>query len=644
MKKRILTTLFCLSLSATPLLADIECAPPFSDGMILQRDQKDPVWGKTTPKTNITVTFSGSEFNTVSDQNGKWSLKIGPFKANSKPQAMTVATPDESITINDVLIGDVWLCGGQSNMERQLGLREGQQPLTNWEAEVSRATNPLIRQLYIKQTISLKPEEQVDAKWTHGTPENVIDYSAVAYYFAKHIQPAVGVPVGIIHASWGGTPAEAWTSFGGIENYGQFDQTLDLLKIAQDDPAKAMRCYQKTLDNWYKKNDPGAGKENWASPDYDSSNWKTMKLPVMWENAGYPSFDGMVWFRKEFTLPKSWMGKDLLLSLSSVDDIDATWVNGTFLGTTEGWITPREYIVSSKTVNEGVNVIVCRVLDTGGGGGIWNPDLPLQIEPADKSDDPILLAGNWKYKLSTNMWEAGPVPPNIMNSTMVPTVLYNGMINPLIPYAIKGAIFYQGEANATHSKQYQTLLPAMIRDWRENWGQGDFPFLFVQIAPFRDQPPEIREAQLIALKNTKNTAMVVTIDIGDAEDIHPANKEPVGERLALAARALAYEEDIEYSGPIYESISVKGNKAIIKFSHIGDGLVAPGGALYGFTICGEDGKFYQASAHIIEDKIEVSSDKVKKPAAVRYGWKNVASGNLFNKSGLPASPFRTDPK
>jgi sialate O-acetylesterase len=644
MKKRILTTLFCLSLSGTPLLADIECASPFSDGMILQRDQEDPVWGKTTPNTNITVTFSGSEFKTVSDPNGKWSLNVGPFKANAKPQTMTVATPAESITIKDVLVGDVWLCGGQSNMERQLGPREGQQPLTNWESEVAGATNPLIRQLYVKQTISLKPEEQVEAKWTHCTPENVINYSAVAYYFAKHIQPVAGVPVGIIHASWGGTPAEAWTSFKGIEKYGQFNQTLDLLKIAQRDPEEAMKCYQETLDNWYKKNDRGAGKENWASPDYDSSNWKTMKLPVMWENAGYPSFDGIIWFRKEFTLPDAWEGKDLLLSVSSVDDIDVTWVNGTFVGTTDGWITPREYIVPAKTLREGVNVIACRALDTGGGGGIWNPDLPLQIEPADKSDAPISLAGNWNYKLSTNMWKAGPVPPNIMNSTMVPTVLYNGMINPLVPYAIKGAIFYQGEANAPQSKQYQTLLPAMIQDWRDNWGQGAFPFLFVQIAPFRDQPPEIREAQLIALKNTKNTGMAVTIDVGDAEDIHPANKEPAGKRLALAARALAYGENIEYSGPLYESVNFKGNKAILNFSHVGDGLVAPGGSLYGFTICGKDGNFYPAKAIIVEDKVEVSSDEVARPTAVRYGWKNVASGNLFNKSGLPASPFRTNPE
>jgi sialate O-acetylesterase len=288
------------------------------------------------------------------------------------------------------------------------------------------------------------------------------------------------------------------------------------------------------------------------------------------------------------------------------------------------------------------NVIAVRVLDTGGGGGLWEPRGPVSIATADGSGEPISLKGEWLIRFSTPLPRENAPPVDVNQNASAPTVLYNGMIEPLAPYAIRGATFYQGEANAGRAVQYRTLLPAMIADWRRRWGQGDFPFLFVQIAPYRGQGPEIREAQLIAWKNTPNTAMAVTIDVGDADDIHPANKEPVGERLALAARALAYAEPIEYSGPVFDSMRVQGGRAVLTFTHHGGGLVAPGGELIGFTIAGADGVFHLANARIDGETVVVSSPAVTAPTTVRYGWENVPAGNLFNRTGLPASPFRSD--
>jgi sialate O-acetylesterase len=369
-----------------------------------------------------------------------------------------------------------------------------------------------------------------------------------------------------------------------------------------------------------------------------------MELPVFWEKAGLPDFDGIVWFRRTFDLPASWAGGDLELHLGAIDDDDTTWVNGVQVGATIGYDIPRVYRVPAALLKAGANVIAVRVLDTGGNGGIWGGGRDTMRLASSKVADlaPIPLTGPWQWKVSVSFADVPRPPLDYRASPAGPGVLYNGMIAPLLPYSIRGVVWYQGEANVGREKQYRTLFPTMIADWRRVWGEGDFPFLFVQIAPFRDMTPEIREAQLLAWQRTPNTAMAVTIDCGDAADIHPAHKQPMGARLALAARALAYGEKLEYSGPVLQSMRSMGGRAVLSFTHLGGGLVAKGGPLIGFMIAGPDKVFHPARAVIEGDTVVVSAEQVPQPFAVRYGWANVPEGNLFNAAELPASPFRTD--
>jgi sialate O-acetylesterase len=616
--------------------------------MVLQQGRPVPVWGTAAPGDKITVTFAGHKKSATADASGQWRVDLNKLKASAEPRDLVVSSVSgeskiETQKFHDVLVGEVWLCGGQSNMERQLGPRPGQPLIVNWEAEAATATHPLIRQLYVKQSTANTPQATVTASWTVCSPATVHDFTAVGYFFARDLQAKLGVPVGIIHSSWGGTPAEAWTSTEGLGGFPELTGQIEQAKQAAVDPEGARRAFREKLHQWFAANDPGSGSQPWSAPGLNRGDWEIMQLPGLWEEAGHPDWDGVAWFHKAFDLPSGWAGRDLMLHLSAIDDADTTWVNGVEVGVTGGYNRPRSYRVPAAALKATGNEITVRVLDTGGGGGIWEPRLRFEIVPADGNGQALSLAGPWLARFSVPLTGL-PFPPQDSSASGAsrPTVLFNGMIAPLVPYAIRGVTFYQGEANAGRATQYRTLFPAMIADWRRLWGQGDFPFLFVQIAPFKDQPPEIREAQLIAWKNTQNTALAVTIDVGDAKDIHPANKEPVGARLALAARAIAYGEKLEYSGPVYDKLAVTGNRAVLTFTHLGGGLVAPGGTLTGFTVAGADGVFHAATAVIEGDTVVVTSPKVPAPAAVRYGWANVASGNLFNQAGLPASPFRTD--
>ncbi|HEY5550872.1 MAG TPA: sugar-binding domain-containing protein [Opitutaceae bacterium] len=645
-----IATLLLLALAATaPLGAALQLASPFGDHMVLQRGMPVPVWGTADPGDKITVAFAGQKKSATADSAGKWRVTLEPLKASAQPRDLVVSSGNQKSKIQnrkftDVLVGEVWLCGGQSNMERQIGLRSGQQPIVNWGAEVAAATRPLIRQLYVTQSHALAPQETVTASWSVCSPDTVVDFTAVGYFFARDLHAALGVPVGIIHSSWGGTPAEAWTSAAGLAGFPEFSATLDLLRESAANSDENRRLFAEKLEAWFRANDPASNDPAWRSPGLDTSEWKPINVPALWEEQGFGDFDGIGWYRRKFDVPAAWAGKDLELKLGAIDDIDTTWVNGSEVGGISGYNLPRDYRAPATILKPTGNLIAVRVLDTGGGGGLWEPRGPVSIAPADGSAEPVSLKGTWLLRFSAPLARENRPPADVNQSPSAPTVLNNAMIAPLAPYAIRGATFYQGEANAGRAVQYRTLLPAMIADWRRMWGQGDFPFLFVQIAPWRGMGPEIREAQLIAWKNTPKTAMAVTIDVGDAEDIHPANKEPVGARLALAASAVAYGERIEYSGPVYRKFTVKGRVAMLDFTHVGGGLVAPGGTLVGFTIAGADGVFHPAQATIFEDSVIVSSPAVAVPAAVRYAWANVPVGNLFNRAGLPASPFRTDVK
>lgn len=628
--------------AAAPLVSAAELNPLFQNHAVLQCDSRVPVWGTGRNGEKITVAFGGQMVSTtVAD--GTWKVWLAPMKANARPQTLGVRG-DNTIEISDVLVGEVWIASGQSNMERQLGLRAGQQPIVDWENEVAAANHPQIRQFQVPQIKSFTPQSVAKGAWKVCSPQTAGDFSALGYFFARDLFAARNVPVGIIFSAWGGTPAEAWTSEATLQTLPDFADPLSDLKQLIADPDLALRKSQAKQAAWLEKVDPGSKPgAAWSADTFADGDWKSMTLPNFVESAGYPGFDGVFWLRRAFGLPENWDGGDVELHLGAVDDMDTTWINGEQVGMTSGWDVRRIYQIPGRLLKRGENTIAVRVLDAAGGGGAYGGDDAMHLVfHVDGKAETVPLSGEWRCKPGVTIRESGWPPSDLSDNPSTPTVLYNGMIAPILPYAMRGVIWYQGEANAGRERQYQTLFPAMIDGWRKAWGGAEFPFLFVQIAPFRGMPPEIREAQFLTAKTTRNTAMAVTIDCGDANDIHPTHKQPVGARLALAARALAYGEKLEYSGPVFEKMKASGNKVALDFSHTGGGLVAKDGELKGFTIAGEDNSFHPAEAKIVGDTVVVSSPKVDQPVAVRYGWADVPEGNLFNCDGLPASPFRSD--
>jgi sialate O-acetylesterase len=622
--------------------ADVTPNPLFNHHAVLQQGMAVPVWGDASPGERVTVEIAGQSVSATAGADGKWSVRLAPMEAGG-PHTLTISGKNK-LTFTDVLVGEVWVCSGQSNMERQLGLRSGQQPITGWEQEVAQANHPTIRQFYVPQKNALAPQQTAPGSWSVCAPDTVKDFSAIGYFFGRDLQQARHVPVGLIHSSWGGTAAEAWTSEATLRTLPDFAEPLAEVKRLVTDPDGARRENQARQAAWYAANDPGsAANPPWSAAELDTSSWKPMTLPANWEDADYPDFDGVFWFRRTFDLSDDWNGADVELHLGAVDDVDTTWVNGQSIGSSIGWNVPRVYRLPAGLLKRTGNVVTVRVLDTCAGGGIWGGDdtMRLDVKSANGRRS-IPLNGPWLSRPGVPLKDVSPPPTDFSQGPNVPTVLFNGMVSPLLPYAMRGVIWYQGESNVGREQQYRTLFPAMIADWRRAWGQGDFPFLFVQIAPYSGLSPELREAQLLSWQHTTHTAMAVTIDCGDANDIHPANKRPVGARLALAARALAYGEKIEYSGPVFESMSLKGAKAVLRFTHVGRGLMSKHGVLKGFTVAGEDKVFRPAKARIVGDAVVVGAPGVTQPAAVRYGWANAPEGNLFNRNGLPASPFRTD--
>jgi sialate O-acetylesterase len=623
--------------------ADVTLNPLFTDNAVLQQGVKVPIWGTATPGEGVTVAFAGQTVSTTADASGKWLVRLAPL-TTGEPRTLTVSGRNQ-IVLTNILVGEVWICSGQSNMERQLGPRAGQQAIIDWKKEAAAANYPEIRQFLVAQSKPFTPTATVSGSWVVCSPETVTNFTAVGYFFGRDLYQARHVPIGLIHSSWGGTVAEAWMSEAGLSQLPDFAESLAQMKQLIADPAEAERRTKARQNVWYARVDTGLRTNPpWSAADLDTSSWKTMKLPTYWENAGYPNFDGLFWFRRTFDLPENWDGSDGELHLGAVDDNDTTWVNGVEVGATMGYTVPRIYRVPGSGLKPTNNVIAVRVLDTGGNGGLWggpDPMMRLLVNTGGQTNG-IPLTGEWLCRQGVSLTDVGWPPTDYTQSPNAPTVIYNGMIAPLLPYAMRGVIWYQGESNVGREQQYRTLFPAMIADWRRAWGEGDFPFLFVQIAPYRGNTPGLREAQFLTLQKSPNTAMAVITDEGDANDIHPPHKQPVGARLALAARALAYGEHIEYSGPLYQSMKIKGNRVILNFTHIGGGLVAKGGKLKGFVLAGADGKFVPARAEIHGRTVVVTSDQVARPVAVRYGWANVPEVNLFNQDGLPASPFQSD--
>jgi sialate O-acetylesterase len=619
------------------LQANLALHPLFSDHAVLQREMAVPVWGTAEPGVAIKVKIADQTVETKADDEGNWQVRLNPMEAGG-PYELTVSDGETTLERSDILFGEVWICSGQSNMEWPMVGGTG--PVVNGEAELAKAHRPNLRHFSVLRATAFKPQSSIAGEWQVSSPTAAIKFSAVAYFFGRDLLEELDVPIGLIKSAWGGTRAEAWTPAAGVSKFEAFQE--ELAKVQAEDADEALERFSKQkLNDWYNTFDKGLNGSTWAATKLRKKGWKSINVPGAWEEQGYPGLDGVFWYRKSFELSADELNKELTLKLGVVDYFDTIWLNGELIGGSEGLMHEREYQIPSKLLKE-KNVLAVRVLDGGNSGGILGGESTVGIYNEGMYSPLVDLSGEWLGRVSNSLDKTDPVPNGRTNLQHTVTVLYNGMIAPLIPYAMRGVIWYQGESNASRAHQYRELFPTMISEWRKEWKLGDFPFLYVQIAPHKGQIPEIREAQFLTLDRSANTAMAVITDNGNAEDIHPLNKEPVGERLALAARALAYGEDIEYSGPLFSGLKIKGSKAEVHFKHTTGGLVAAGGPLRGFTIAGEDGEFRPATAEIVGDVVHVYADAVSTPVAVRYGWENVPDINLFNAEGLPASPFRSD--
>lgn len=623
--------------------AQIRLPKLITDHTVLQRDQEITLWGWAGARERLKVTIGGQEYKTRADKEGKWSVQL-PAMAPGGPLSLRIEGKKDFKQISDIMVGDVWVCSGQSNMEWVVS------NTNNAETAKATANDRLIRHFKVPRTASAYPQDTLaGGSWEVADPETVGNFTAVGYYFAQELRKAADVPIGLLNTSWGGSRIEPWMDAATL-GYGDADELAGKLAAEAAAQEKSMQAYFRSkIGKEIPKKDLGMknGQALWQVPDLDEKNWEKMPVPGLWEQSGWDRLDGVVWFRKSFELTAEQANKAGWLGLAMIDDNDITWVNGQQVGETKQYNSVRRYELPIGVLRPGKNTIAVRVEDTGGGGGFHGDPELLYFEQAGQKTP---LAGDWKYQVGEVKLASGG-----LNENQQPTKLYNFMIHPILWYPIKGAIWYQGESNAGNVEEaeaYEKLFKDMITRWRTLWGQGDFPFLWVQLANFRENTPEpdesgwasLRESQSAALA-LPNTAQAVIIDIGEANDIHPRNKKDVGHRLALGARKLTYgADDLEYSGPVFESMSLEGNKLRLKFEHVGDGLMTKRdkyGYLKGFAVAGSDGKYAWAKAMIDGKDILVWSDQVQQPQAVRYAWSdNPDDANLYNSEGLPASPFQ----
>lgn len=656
---RILWTLMLALGAGREAVAEIRLPAVIGDAMVLQRDSKIRLWGWADPGEPVAIAFLGNSFKTRADRSGQWSVSLGPYPAGG-PYEMSIVGKN-SLKLSDILIGDVWLASGQSNMELPLGEFFGLH-VDNAEREIASASYPQIRLLAVQQKTAPRPDSDTTSQgWRAVTPETVARFSAVAYFFGRELHRRYQVPIGLIEAAWGGTVAEAWMSESALRRFPEFTESIKTFGGITEKARAAYREYAQRRTAWYRAHaldDRGRvdGRNIWADPAFDSSAWPTIALPQQFEACGkdFDGFAGTVWYRRTLTVPSEQLGKPLSLSLGSLVFDDVTYFNGQQVGATQAFLKSREYVVPAKYVRAGENSIVVRLTGinepTFACTGLFDPAGEMM---ATVGTQKVALNGIWSYMPGPDLHDfprADAVTLAAHPSPNAPTTLFNGMVNPLRPMRIKGVIWYQGESNADRPAQYRTLFPALIGDWRKQWGY-DFPFLFVQLAGFGPNKPEpaeypwaeLREAQTMTL-SVPGTGMASSIDIGNEHDIHPSDKQDVGHRLALAAAKVAYGENVVDSGPIYQSMKTENQQIRIHFSHVGSGLLIRDKYGYGrgFAIAGTDGKYHWAHARLDGQDIIVSSPLVEQPTAVRYAWSNTPDGNVYNREGLPAVSFRTD--
>lgn len=634
-----LTVLLIILTNAIGLMAQVKLPRLISDGVVLQRDIELKLWGWASAGENITVTLNGKKFNTQANQAGDWMIKL-PSQTAGGPYDLTFKGKNE-ILVKNVLFGDVWVCSGQSNMELTMERIKEKYPTV-----IAHSENKNIRQFLVADKYDFKQAyTDLDAgSWIAANPKTVMDFSAVAYFFANELYKAYQVPIGLINVSLGGSPIEAWLSEDALVPFTNSFQELQRFK--DDKLIEEIETSDRNrIGKWYTElNSKDEGITKWSKSEFDDTSWNSISLPGYWADGELGNINGVVWFRKKINIQATMTGKSGKLWLGCIVDADSVFVNGKFTGTTGYQYPPRRYSFDDTTLQAGENVISIRVINSAGRGGF----VPDKRHYLAVEEDTINLAGNWKVKVGTTM-------PALAGQTFVrwkPTGLYNRMISPLLNFGIKGVIWYQGESNTGNPTEYEKLLPALISNWRMKWNQGNFPFLYVQLANFmeaRSQPAEsnwavLRQAQLKTL-SVPNTGMAVISDVGEWNDIHPLNKADVGKRLALSAKHVAYKDkSVVYSGPLYQSHKIQANKIIIRFTNTGSGLLAKGdGELRHFAVAGPDKKFVWAKARLERNQVVVWSDSIRNPVVVRYAWAdNPAGANLYNREGLPASPFTTE--
>ena len=635
----------------------MKLASLFCDHAVLQRDKPIPVWGWAQPGGTVEVVFGRTTVQTVADERGEWRVMLPPRHAGG-PFELRVRCGDQEQVVRDIYVGEVWLCSGQSNMEMVVA------SCLDAEHEIAKARFPRIRMFLTARVATLQPRRDVEGVWKVCSPETVGHFSAAAYFFGREIHRRLGVPVGLIHSSWGGTPAEAWTSREGLLSEPALRHyVVDLDRFLGPEGEIKRREIEQAVEAWKKAipKDPGNEGEalGWHRPEWPDADWGTMDLPTGWQAAGY-DFSGVFWFQRTLEIPPAWAGRDLELHIGACDKRDYTYFNGEFLGTygmeddPEAWRTPRVYRIPGARVQAGRAVIAVRVFSEIYQGGMIGPANEMWCGPAGAPvTERIPLDGPWRLRIERNFGKTPTAPPVANYGEGVPhtpTSLYNGMIAPHPPYALRGFLWYQGESNASRAEEYRILFPALIRDWRNRFGQGDLPFYFVQLANFQARPKdpvesqwaELREAQRLTLERVPRTGMAVALDIGEANDIHPKNKQDVGRRLAACALAFDYGRPQAIgSSPLPVSAWRNGGVVVVRLAPVGRGLrTREGEAVVGFALAGADRVFVWAEARLEgHDRVVLKAPGVAEPRWIRYGWADNPEVNLYGSTGLPASSF-----
>jgi sialate O-acetylesterase len=609
----------------------------FGDNMVLQRGKPDSIWGWSRPGERIQVRIAGRSARGTAGPDGRWQVRIAAPPTGG-PYTLEISGGRQSAVFHDVMVGDVWICGGQSNMELPLRFTD------DAAAIAKRARYPTLRYFTVGDHTAYRPTEMLQGRWQAVSPQTAGALSAVAFYFGRKLERELHVPIGLIVDSVGGSAGESWASAAALRPLHDYDVPLATVArlAAAGEPA-----YGNYIMPWYDQYDVGL-REKWYAPAYAASAWKQVRLPGGFSALGVGATPAVAWFRGRITLPNPVPAGTARISLGQIQRMDSVYINGTFVGGS-AWVEhPRTYRIPGHVLVPGRNLIAIRIFKTRPGAAFLDGAGPFQLTLGDGARIP--LAGVWKGRVSVDARPPHPMPLHFANWPVMPYVLYDGMLTPLAPLSITGAIWYQGEQNSPRGYEYRRLLPAIIASWRQLFGQGDFPFYIVQLPAFGPRSPtptddgwaDIRESQALVAASVPDSCLAVSIDTGDPNSLHPGNKRPIGDRLAACALARHYRRPVAASGPTVAGVIRQAHSIRLRFAHTAGGLRAQGGKLLGFSIAGRDRKWQWAQARIHGATVTVFSSAVPHPRAVRYAWQSDPAATLYNGAGLPASPFRTD--